>query len=234
MNPYDHARSSARIHGGCWQDYHPLHSWFDASKATRCHFTHRALRHHLEGIAQAVTVFGPNILTSQHRMVSTEAVARQHVEEDCAIMPSAADWLAGFDRPDWLPDTVTNASDLANASARRFGGCTDRYVPLHAGFLATRHWVDGSEHLLFRNHAFGIFEAEDRFGPAIDHGAGTVPTRVVAELHVRSLLGRVPSANDFLRHIKGARWMLQATSADRLGLDGPTPQSDQTLLATAS
>lgn len=45
MHPYDHARSSARIHGGSWQDYFPLHTWFDASKSVLCRFTHRALRH---------------------------------------------------------------------------------------------------------------------------------------------------------------------------------------------
>ena len=50
MHPYDHARSSARIHGGVWQDYFELHSWFDASKSLLCRFTHRALRHHLEGV----------------------------------------------------------------------------------------------------------------------------------------------------------------------------------------
>ena len=58
MNPFDHARSSARLHGGCWSDYHPLHAWFDLTKSAHCHFTHRSLRHHREGIVEAVRVFG--------------------------------------------------------------------------------------------------------------------------------------------------------------------------------
>lgn len=47
-------------------------------------------------------------------------------------------------------------------------------------------------------------------------------TRVVAERHVQEVLGRVPPATEFLRRIRGERWMLQATSPRRLGLDTPT------------
>lgn len=221
MNPYDHARSSARIHGGCWQDYHSLHTWFDASKVTCCHFTHRALHHHLEGVAEAAALFSPYILRADGQTVRTETIALQHIEEDCAKMPSAADWLVGYDPPGWLPPTLPRVTDLAATSASRFGGTIDDYLPLHRWFLETQHWNDDPGHLLFRHHAFGIFDAEQRFGPAIEHDAGAVPTRLVAERHVRGVLGRIPSANDFLRHIKGARWMLQATSPQRLGLDCP-------------
>lgn len=226
MNPYDHARSSARIHGGCWEDYHPLHSWFDASKATRCHFTHRAIHHHREGVAEAKALFGIYLLRADGQTVRTETIALQHIEEDCATLPCAADWLLDYQEPDWLPLALPDAAELACASARCFGGTADTYLPLHRWLLETRQWVDGVRHLLFRHHAFGIFEAEQRFGPAIEHEDGTVPTRVVAERHVRSVLGRIPSANDFLRHIKGARWMLQATSPQRLGLDRPPSGSE--------
>jgi hypothetical protein len=73
---------------------------------------------------------------------------------------------------------------------------------------------------LFRHHSFGVFEAESRFGPALDIGGDRrVPTRVVAERHVQTVLGRVPAAVDVLRRIRGARWMLQAASPRKLGLD---------------
>ena len=164
MHPYDHARSSARIHGGVWQDYFALHAWFDVTKSLLCRFTHRALRHHLEGAAE----------------------------------------------------------DLAEASVMRFGGNPSVFLPLHRWFLATANWTEGNEHLAFRHHAFGIFEAEGRFGPIIHQTDGRmIPTRVVAERHVQEVLGRVPSATEFLRRIKGERWMLQATSPRKLGLDAP-------------
>ncbi|MBN9245835.1 MAG: hypothetical protein J0I98_23980 [Mesorhizobium sp.] len=220
MHPYDHARSSAKIHGGCWHDYFPIHAWFDATKVIQCRFTHRALRHHIEGVAEAVSIFGPSIVNRDGVTVATERLGMQHLEEDCMHPPEATVWLIDFDAPDWLPISEQDSGELANASATRFGGEPSAYLALHAWFLETRNWSDGPEHLLFRHHAFGVFEAEARFGPVIvldDDKA--VPTRVVAERHVQTVLGRVPSATDFLRRIKGERWMLQATSPRKLGLD---------------
>ena len=220
MHPYDHARSSARLHGGAWENYNAFHSWFDATKTLQCRFTHRALRHHLEGVAEAVAIFGPVIRNCDGIDVETECLGVQHLGEDCRILPEAADWLIGFEQPDWLPMCVPQAADLARDSARRFGGDAENYRPLHDWFLATVDWTTGSDHLAFRHHAFSIFEAEARFGPAMSTTDRlSVPTRVVAERHVNSVLGRVPSAVDFLRRIKGERWMLQATSSRKLGLD---------------
>lgn len=220
MHPYDHARSSAKIHGGCWSDYLPYHTWFDATKSVLCRFTHRALRHHIEGVGEAVAIFGPSVLNGDGVQVSTEQLGMQHLEEDCTHPPDATVWLIGFDMPDWLPTAEPDSAELAEASAARFGGTVDAYLGLHAWFLETRNWSAGPEHFVFRHHAFGIFEAEARFGPVIALGAGNaVPTRVVAERHVQGILGRVPPATEFLRRIKAERWMLQATSPGKLGLD---------------
>lgn len=220
MHPYDHARSSARLHGGVWQDYFALHAWFDATKTLLCRFTHRALRHHIEGVAEAVAVFGPSIRNGDGAYVPTNLLGMQHLEEDCRNPPEATVWLIGFDPPGWLPRRPPASEELADESAARFGGAAKHYLPLHRWFLATADWEAGPEHLVFRHHAFGIFEAEARFGLVIDLGNGKcVPTRVVAERHVQTVLGRVPPATEFLRRIKGERWMLQATSPQKLGLD---------------
>lgn len=220
MHPYDHARSSARIHGGVWQDYLALHAWFDASKSVLCRFTHRALRHHLEGVAEAVFIFGAAIRNRNGVEIDTVELGRQHLLEDCPRIVSAHDWLAGFDIPAWLPASIPDADDLAGTSVMRFGGEKSHFLPLHRWFLATDSWTDGNGHLAFRHHAFGVFEAEARFGPVIEIGCGkAVPTRVVAERHVTEVLERIPPATEFLRRIKGERWMLQATSPRKLGLD---------------
>ncbi|MGE0282671.1 MAG: hypothetical protein AB7P20_18955 [Rhizobiaceae bacterium] len=220
MHPYDHSRSSAKLHGGTWQDYLALHSWFDATKSILCRFTHRALRHHIEGVAEAVSIFGPSIINRDGVQVATAQLGLQHLEEDCTHPPVAMVWLIDFDTPDWLPTTEPDSAELATISAARFGGDAAAYLALHNWFLETRNWSAGPEHLAFRHHAFGIFEAEARLGPVIALDTGTaVPTRVVAERHVRQVLGRVPSANEFLKRIKGERWMLQATSPRKLGLD---------------
>lgn len=222
MHPYDHARSSARIHGGDWQDYFALHAWFDATKSVLCRFTHRALRHHREGVAEAVFVFGAEIRNKDGVDIDTIELGRQHLLEDCPSIVRAQDWMTGFHIPEWLPASIPDAGDIAQASVMRFGGDTSRFLPLHRWFLATGSWTAGSEHLAFRHHAFGVFEAEARFGPVIALGYGkAVPTRVVAERHVQEVLGRIPPATEFLKRIKGERWMLQASSPRKLGLDAP-------------
>lgn len=224
MHPYDHARSSARIHGGQWQDYFALHAWFDQTKSVLCRFTHRALRHHREGVAEAVFIFGAAIRNQDGVEIDTVELGRQHLLEDCPRIFSAQDWLAGFEAPDWMPATLPAPEDLAAVSVKRFGGTIDTWLPLHNWFLATSAWTMGHEHLLFRHHAYGVFEAEARFGPVIlrDDGQG-VPTRVAAERHVQEVIGHVPPATEYLRRIKGERWMLQANSPRRLGLDGAIP-----------
>lgn len=219
MNPYDHARSSVVAHGGRWEDYHALHAWFDATKAVRCHYTHRALRHHHEGVTEATNLFGPTLVNSDGAEVAVAQLGLQHLLEDCPFAPTAGDWIADMTMPTWLAGTRRTADEMADLSARRFGGDAKAYLPLHRWFMATCQWVDGDEHLLFRHHAFGSFEAEARFGPVIAWPGGGVPTRVVAERHIQDMVGRVPSAYDWLKCLKGQRWMLQATSPVKLGLD---------------
>lgn len=63
MHPYHHALSSQREYGGAIIDYLPLHTWFDASKSTLAHFTHRALNHHREGVAAASANSAPPFAT---------------------------------------------------------------------------------------------------------------------------------------------------------------------------
>lgn len=212
MNPYDHARSSARIHGGDWTDTHAVHAWFDATKAAHCHFSHRALRHHREGIDVMRSRFGTAVPNSAGGTIATTELGRQHLLEDCAHEPCAADWLEGFDDPEWLPAETPDVELLARRAVSRFGGTVDDHLPLHAWFLETAAWADGPRHLAFRHHAFGAFEAEERFGPAIGWDGGSIATRIAAEIHIRHVLGRVPPASSWLRRIRGQRWMMRAAA----------------------
>lgn len=220
MHPYDHAVSTARIHGGSAEAFVPLHAWFDASKVAYCDFRHRALRHHHEGIAEARQLFGDTVPDSVGGRVAVDRIGLQHLEEDGSRIASAADWLRCLQPPaGLLPDAVPDIDTLAAASALRFGGDADDYRPLHAWFLATWSWGARGDHrhLVMRHHAFGSFEAEARFGGLLRRSdGGVVPTRVVAERHVRIVMGRVPPAHALLRHIRGEPWMLAAQHPDRL------------------
>jgi hypothetical protein len=164
MHPYHHALSSQREHGGTATDYLPLHNWFDSSKATLAHFTHRSIHHHREGIQEAVRHFGPVIVNADGVAVSVEALALQHLAEDMSIIPSAADWLQQMDLPlaggpIRLPITTPSAAELAVASARHFNTDPAAMFPLHDWFLETAAWFADARHFAMRHHSFGIFQA---------------------------------------------------------------------------
>ena len=70
-------------------------------------------------------------------------------------------------------------------------------------------------------NAEGIFLAEKLFGVAIVNSDGNqVPVRYVGEQHVREDLGRIPTAQDWLRQIKPQRWMYGQ------GRAGETPSAE--------
>jgi hypothetical protein len=65
-----------------------------------------------------------------------------------------------------------------------------------------------SDTAVFRHHAEGIFLCERIFGVAITNNEGRqVPVRYIGEQHVKEDLGRIPTAQDWLAHIKPQRWM---------------------------
>ena len=118
MNPYHHARSSAGRFGGRWEDYWPLHSWFDESKAHLADFRHRALRHHSEGIFLAERLFGAVITNSAGRAIPTRVLGEQHVKEDLGRIPTVQDWLECLAPRQWM----MRASKPARATATGSSG----------------------------------------------------------------------------------------------------------------
>ena len=69
-------------------------------------------------------------------------------------------------------------------------------------------------HRALRHHAQGVFEAERVFGTAIVNSDGKhVPTRILGEQHVWEDCGRIPTLADWLRAIKGEKWMLARSTA---------------------
>ncbi len=102
MHPYYHAVSSQQKHGGEWEDYIDLHSWFDASKQMVPNFRHRALRHHAEGIFLCETIFGVTITNSNGREIPTRVLGEQHVKEDLGRIPTLADWLMAIKPESWM------------------------------------------------------------------------------------------------------------------------------------
>lgn len=218
MHPLAHAESSAALHGGTPSDFIAIHDWFDATKAQVCHVSHRMFRHHRQGIDEAIATFGPEIRVTGEQAFNVDVLTLglQHMQEDTSLgrCPDAGDWLQALKLPAWLRadrvSALTGApEELAAASARSFGGEASQWMPLHRWFLETETWSQGNPaHLSMRHHAMGIFEAESRFGRSIPVDEKHVPLRPVAERHVRTVLGRIPSAADWCSCLRAEAWML--------------------------
>jgi hypothetical protein len=101
-HPYHHALSSVKKWGGRVEDYLPIHSWFDESKAFHADFRHRALRHHAEGIFLCERVFGVTLTNSGGRAIPVRWVGEQHVKEDLGRIPSVGDWLCCIKPEAWM------------------------------------------------------------------------------------------------------------------------------------
>ncbi|KIC39832.1 hypothetical protein RA27_17430 [Ruegeria sp. ANG-R] len=102
-HPLHHAESSARKFGGDPADYQAIHDWFDASKEHLAFFTHRALRHHTQGIFEAERVFGACVTNGAGRNIPVRWIGEQHVKEDCqGLIPSMADWFKQIQPAPWM------------------------------------------------------------------------------------------------------------------------------------
>lgn len=100
-----HAMSSARKHGGTWEQYIHIHNWFDETKAWVPDVRHRAFRHHAEGIFECEQKFGVAIKVTLAEGVTKEVPVRllgeQHVKEDCGFIPNAKDYVQGMKLEPW-------------------------------------------------------------------------------------------------------------------------------------
>ena len=100
---YYHAKSSARKHGGTWEDYLELHAWMDHTKGYLPDNRHRMLLHNAWGIFLGEQIFGP-IWTckSNSRQVPTRTILEQHVLEDLKYIPTLEQAFANVPLEDWL------------------------------------------------------------------------------------------------------------------------------------
>lgn len=127
-HPYHHARSSVKKYGGRVEDYLDIHKWFDASKAFTAHFTHRALRHHAQGIFACEQHFGEVMTNSDGRVVPVRFIGEQHVKEDCAgIIPCMSDWFRRIRPEGWMAAGRLRDDDVPG-------------MPLEAGTLSVEQW----------------------------------------------------------------------------------------------
>ena len=98
-----HSKSSARRFGGQPEDYAPIHKFLDQSKLYIADWRHRALLHSTFGISLCEQFFG-DLFTrpSDGELVSTRAVAEQHILEDLNAIPTPAEFLREMPLRRWM------------------------------------------------------------------------------------------------------------------------------------
>jgi len=104
----------------------------------------------------------------------------------------------------------------ADNSAKIFGGSAEDYQAIHDWLDETKIAYCDFRHRALRHHSFGVFEAERVFGKYIVNSAGKkVPVRYVAEQHIKEDCGgRVPTIEDWLKHMQPQAWMTRGYKID--------------------
>jgi hypothetical protein len=106
----------------------------------------------------------------------------------------------------------------AKSSAKRFGGKPEDYQALHDFMDSSKSTYASWQHRAILHNAFGIYIAERIFGATITNSDGKqVPTRVVAEQHVKEDLGWIPTVQDWMKHLGHEEWMTRGVQ--RLNLE---------------
>ena len=96
----------------------------------------------------------------------------------------------------------------ALSSVKKWGGSVEDYLPIHNWFDESKMMMGDFRHRALRHHAEGIFLCERIFGVTITLSNGNVlPTRYVAEQHVKEDLGHIPSMQDWFMNIMPKPWM---------------------------
>lgn len=216
-HPYHHAVSSAKRFGGQADDYPTLHSWFDAIKAHLADARHRVLRHHSFGIFIAEQIFGVTLTNSSGNPVPVRAVGEQHVQEDFSFIPSVEQCLKTLLLELWLLETYQNDTPTIQAqrSAEQFGGKPEAYLAVHTFLESSRLHLSDARHSVLLHTTLGVGTVEEVFGLELQG----VPTRLLAEAHIRADLGFVPSVEEALDSLPLEPWLYRGAQAltKRLG-----------------
>lgn len=97
----------------------------------------------------------------------------------------------------------------AISSAKRFGGNPLDYIKIHDWFDRTKYsWAD-VRHRTILHSTFGIQLCVEHFGPVVSTEQKDIPTRLIAEQHVKEDCGFIPTIQDWLSELPMKDWMLR-------------------------
>lgn len=102
MKPLIHAKISVKRHGGCVEDYLPIHNFFDQTKSALADVRHRAILHSSFGCYLAEQVFGVYITNMDGKDISVRDIAEEHVFDDLGTIPTIERWLRNLPIEPWM------------------------------------------------------------------------------------------------------------------------------------
>ena len=96
----------------------------------------------------------------------------------------------------------------AKASAKRYGGIPEDYLPIHDMMDSSKSALADVRHRAVFHSAFGIYIIEKIFGATLRNSDGKeYSVRDVAEDHVKEDLGTIPSLENWLTGLPIHTWM---------------------------
>lgn len=107
----------------------------------------------------------------------------------------------------------------AESSVQKFGGKPDDYISLHDWFDETKQYTGDWTHRALRHHSAGIQWAIEKFGHVIVNSNGkSIPTKILAEIHVEEDIGFVPTPKDWLNLLAKTpeKWMLRVAVKSKM------------------
>lgn len=220
--PIHHAINSVTKFGsGSPDDYEPIHSLMDSSKAAYAKMGHRIVFHHKYGHRLISDIlsrdkrypgFWSGAMTrGTAAPVNIERVCDQHTEEDLGFIPTLADWDKAF-KPTarWVGKSSWTAEHHAMASVNKHGGDEKDYLRIHKKINEPK----GPTGRLIFHSAFGAFIIEALFGIYILNSEGkVVSTRQIAEDHILRVFRRIPSLGEWMKDIQQETWMAGSRKA---------------------
>ncbi len=220
MKPLQHAQISAKRYGGQWEDWYPLHDWFDRSKIAFPSVQHRLFLHSDFGCALVERVLGENITAQDGTVVPTSLLATDHLTEDLGRVVTLAEWLTEMDESALLAASERSLPSLSRSEQAINQNTLDGLVACYGGmaedFSSLVSFFDEPARLTPQNpgsrwllhNSFGIFLAEDLFGWVIRLADGRpLPVRGIAETLVKARLGFIPSAASVASRVRLRPWM---------------------------
>lgn len=102
----------------------------------------------------------------------------------------------------------------AKSSVKKHGGKIEDYLPIHKFLDQTKgHYAD-FRHRAVLHSTFGMILCETIFGDWINNSDHMdVEVRQIAYEHIMEDLGKVPSVEEWLKHIQPQPWMMKGNSS---------------------